>query len=69
MKPSELRNLGPDELSQRLSALKRELLDLRLQTSVGKLEKTNRYGLVRKDIARVFTVLKEQEKRSSKVTG
>ncbi len=52
-----------EELSQKLVGLKRELFDLRMQAAAGKLEKSHRLALTKKDVARVSTILKESEKK------
>ncbi len=61
MKISELRELTYEELSQKQSALKKELFDLRMQAAVGKLDKPHQLRLVRRDVARLSTLLKEKE--------
>lgn len=59
LKTDELRNLTKAELEEKLVALKKELFELRGQAKVGKLEKTSRIRLVRRDIARLGTILNE----------
>jgi len=49
-----------DELNDALSKLKKEQFNLRFQRANGQLEKTNRVRVVRRDIARIMTVLNEQ---------
>ena len=63
MKVDELRNLSSEELLQKVGSLKRELLDLRMQASAGKLEKTHQSVFIRKDLARVLTLLKEKKEQ------
>jgi len=63
VKNAELRSLTREELSQKLVGLKRELFDLRMQAAAGKLEKSHRLALTKKDVARVSTILKESEKK------
>lgn len=65
MRASELRELSPDELKSKLSALKKELLDFRVAAASGKLDKPHRVKATRRDAARVSTLLKESSKRSS----
>ena len=60
-KISELRELTHEELSQKHSALKKELFDLRMQAAVGKLDKPHQLRLVRRDVARLSTLLKEKQ--------
>ncbi len=60
MKSGEVRDLTTDELKDKLLQLKKEQFNLRFQRASGQLEKTNRVGEVRKDIARIKTVLGER---------
>ena len=60
LKVKELRNLTADELQEKLGGLKKELFSLRLQAKFGKLEKNSSVRMSKRDIARVFTVLKEK---------
>ena len=63
MKAEELRVLDPEELSNRLRASRRELYELRFNLAVGQLENNSQIRRVRKDIARILTVmhLREQD--------
>jgi large subunit ribosomal protein L29 len=61
MKPAELRALSVEELTQKELDLKRELFNLRFQLSKGELENNMRIRAVRKDIARVLTVITEKQ--------
>ncbi|MED9970881.1 MAG: 50S ribosomal protein L29 [Ruminococcus sp.] len=61
MKASELRELTGEELQTKLTELKEELFNLRFQLAVNQLENSNRIGAVKKDIARVSTVLRQRE--------
>ncbi len=54
MKAKEIRELTPSELQKQLDDSRRELLNLRIQTSNGQLENTARIPQVRKDIARLL---------------
>ncbi|MGJ8677656.1 MAG: 50S ribosomal protein L29 [Akkermansiaceae bacterium] len=56
-KIKEIKELSIEELSNRLRDLKQESLNLRMQHATGQLENTARRTLVRKEIARVQTVL------------
>jgi large subunit ribosomal protein L29 len=60
-KPSELRNLGDADLVRRLEEAKEELFNLRFQHVTGQLDAPNRLGAVRKDIARLNTILRQRE--------
>ena len=57
MKASDLKTKTPDELKTELLALKREVFNLRFQKASGQLEHTARVRAVRRDIARIQTVL------------
>ena len=61
MKPGEVRDLTTDELKDKLLQLKKEQFNLRFQRASGQLEKTARVREVRKDIARIKTVLGERQ--------
>ena len=60
MKASEARDLTEDQLKDRLLLLQKEQFNLRFQRASGQLEKTSRVGEVRKDIARIKTVLRQK---------
>ena len=60
MNATEARDLTADELKDRLLQLKREQFNLRFQKASGQLEKTARINEVRKDIARIKTILGEK---------
>jgi len=58
MKIDDVRRLTPDQLSESLLQLKKEQFNLRFQAATSQLEKTHRVGEIRKDIARIKTVLR-----------
>jgi large subunit ribosomal protein L29 len=58
---TEYRVLESDELVGRLKEAKEELFNLRFQAATGQLENHGRLQAVRKDIARIYTVLRERE--------
>jgi large subunit ribosomal protein L29 len=60
MKPNEIRELTDNELVERLKALKAELFNLRFQHATMQLENPMRIRQVKKDIARVHTILTER---------
>jgi len=66
MKASEIRELTPEELQTKLKTLKEELFNLRFQLAINQLDNPTRIKAVKKDIARVLTVIREQELESSK---
>ena len=57
----ELRNLEDAELTAKLREAKEELFNLRFQGATGQLENHGRLRAVRKDIARIYTILRERE--------
>jgi large subunit ribosomal protein L29 len=59
MEAKELREKSVDELNEELLALRREQFNLRMQNATGELARNHEHGRVRKDIARVKTVLNE----------
>lgn len=61
MKAKELRNLKSEELIVKLNDFKSELFSLRFQLATGQLENTARIKMVKKDIARVKTILAERK--------
>ncbi len=61
MKIAEVRGLTPDQLSETLLNLKKEQFNLRFQKATGQMEKTHRVDEIRKDIARIKTVLRAKQ--------
>jgi large subunit ribosomal protein L29 len=61
MKAAELRAKGAEELREQLLQLKKEQFNLRFQKASGQLEHTSRVREVRRDIARIKTILAEQQ--------
>jgi large subunit ribosomal protein L29 len=59
MKPVEIRKLSIDEITAKLSDTREELMKLRFQQVTGQLTDTSRLGMLRRDIARMETILKE----------
>ena len=62
MKVNEIRELSGTELETTLADLKKELFNLRFQNATNQLSNTSRITLVRKNIARIQTVLTQKEK-------
>jgi large subunit ribosomal protein L29 len=60
-KASELRSLDGEELVAKLREAKEELFNLRFQAATGQLENNSRLKAVRKDIARIYTLMRERE--------
>ena len=69
MKLAELKDLNEDELRQKLTAFKQELFDLRMERASGKLTKPHRMQLLRRDAARVMTLLNQKGLRASPPSG
>lgn len=65
MKVKEIRALSPAEQYDKLSELKQELFNLRFQMTINQLDNPMRINVVKKDIARIKTVLREAELKSN----
>ena len=61
MKAAELRNMSAADLNKKLGELKEELFNLRFQHTINQLDNPVRIAFVKKDIARVKTILREKE--------
>ena len=61
MKIEDVRGMTPDQLGENLLNLKKEQFNLRFQAATGQVEKTHRSSEVRKDIARIKTVLRSKQ--------
>ena len=61
MKIADVRGLTPDQLADQLVSLKKEQFNLRFQKATGQIEKTHRVDQVRKDIARIKTILRTKQ--------
>ena len=61
MKALELRELDASELSEKLDEAKEELFNLRFQVATNQLDNTDRLRQVRREVARINTVIREQE--------
>ena len=59
MKPSELRKLSAEDLTKKQGELTQELFNLKFQLHTGRLENTSKLKSIRKDIARVRTIITE----------
>ena len=60
MKAADLRDKTPDQLRDQLASLKKEAFNLRFQKATGQLENTSRMQVVRRDAARVKTILNQK---------
>ena len=61
MKIADVRSMTPDQLGESLLNLKKEQFNLRFQRATGQMEKTHRVDEVRKDIARIKTLLRSKQ--------
>ena len=69
MKASEIREMTAEELNQKLTDLKAELFNLRFQLAINQLDNPMRISAVKKDIARVKTVIRENELSADNAEG
>ena len=60
VKPSELRNMKPGEIETKLTDVREELMKLRFQQVTGQLTDTSRLRVLKREVARMQTILKEQ---------
>ena len=60
MKASEMQSMSVEELSKKLADLKEELFNLRFQHAINQLDNPHRIDDVKKDIARVITVMRQK---------
>src|SRR5215472_8842986 len=65
----EFRAKSADELSAELGKLKKEQFNLRFQRANGQLERTSRVRVVRRDIARIQTIMNEQRRKAAQAQG
>jgi len=65
MNAQELRDKTPDQLREQLASLKKEAFNLRFQQATGAMENTSRMRMVRRDVARVKTVLNEKARQAA----
>ena len=61
MKPSEIRELSLEEKLRKANDLKEELFNLRFQHEIGQLENSQKMKQIKRDIARMKTIIKESE--------
>ena len=61
MKPQELRNLSKEELLEKEKGLYEELSKLNIKRYTGGVDKPHKFALIKKDIARIRTILKQKE--------
>jgi large subunit ribosomal protein L29 len=61
MKAGDVRSLSPEERQQKLVEMKQELFNLRFQHATGQLENPQRLKQIKRDVARVQTIIREEE--------
>ncbi len=61
LKASELKDMTPDELQKALAETKEELFNLRFQNATGQLDNYKRLGELKKDVARIKTIMRQNE--------
>ena len=61
VKAAELRELSEQELVARLREAKAELFNLRVQSATGQLDNNRRLQVIRREIARIYTIMRERE--------
>jgi len=59
--PADLRDMSYDELKDKLASAKEELFNLRFQVATNQLDNTARLRTVRREVARIATIMREQE--------
>ena len=69
VKPSELRNMKPGEIETKLTDAREELMKLRFQQVTGQLTDTSRLRVLKREVARMQTILKEQQTKAEVVEG
>ena len=69
MKPGELKALSVEELKQKETDLRKELFNLRFRLSKGELENNMRIRAVRKDIARVLTLVTQKQGKAPEISA
>ena len=61
LKPDEIRKMSPEEKIRKLEELRMELIKLRLQAKMGLLKDTAKIRNIKRDIARILTIMREEE--------
>jgi large subunit ribosomal protein L29 len=65
MKPKDIREMTVEQIGEEILKLRREQFNLRMQAATGQGAKPDQHGKVRKDIARLKTILRERESAAS----
>lgn len=63
MKASEIRNMSVEEMDQKVEGLRQEIFNLRFQKELGQMENPNKIRLLKRDIARLLTVITETKRK------
>ena len=66
MKASEIRKMTPEQLNEKLAGLKKDLFYLRMQHATNQLDNPVKIAEVKRDIARVKTIIREQQTAAAK---
>lgn len=66
MKADQLRELSSEELAGKEKDFKKELFDLNFQRKIGNVDKPGRFRVLKRDIARVYTILRERQLEEEK---
>ena len=66
MKPSEIRNMAVEDMQRKVNELREELFNLRFQHEIGQLENSRKMAQTKRDIARVYTILRETQQKQNK---
>ncbi|VEN74796.1 50S ribosomal protein L29 [Candidatus Desulfarcum epimagneticum] len=60
MKPAEIKEMSPEEREKKIHSLKQELFNLRFQHEIGQLENPKQMSHVKRDIARIKTIIRQE---------
>jgi large subunit ribosomal protein L29 len=66
MKPSEIRDMVAEDMQRKAKELKEELFNLRFQHEIGQLENSRKMLQTKRDIARLYTILRETQQTQNK---
>ncbi|UCD55195.1 MAG: 50S ribosomal protein L29 [Candidatus Omnitrophota bacterium] len=61
LKPDDIRNMTVDEINNKVISLREELFKLQFEQKAGRVEKPHRIAVAKKEIARLYTILKEKK--------
>jgi len=69
LKANEIRKLTSEEIEKKIKDSKSELLDLRMKAATGTLEKPSKIDAIKKDVARMMTILNERKREQDSMGG